>query len=678
MAPRQAETTPPLSTAAPASAPESYTKPFLWLSLAGAIAAATWGMSLTWPVLRAIVPAGFAVGWGVARVNPALARQVLLGVFYLVPATFMFSATFVPAGSWVVWMAPLCGVIVATTAVRRWALPDILKLPLAFWALVTAAAWPIIVLREGDFLWTRVHPATAWWYGIAAAATILGVLWLDALFAAFAGDDFPAASFERQIAWPLATGWALCSLFAIYQLFGDITFLNGGLWGMMQRARGTLADANPFGVMSALCGPVMFAVAVERWSGWRRIAGAAALPLSWLAVWASGSRSSLPIVALTLVYIIGFTLDVDKSRRPLRAAALAVVLFVVVGAGLVASRGSGVDSPFRRAVSTFGPRLSLVWLSETTARLQSRDGYGTLGSIIIRDYPFVGVGVGAFHDLVPMYAWTHLHLQLAPDNAQNWFRHQLAELGVIGSVGWIVWVAVFLGCLLFGRTTRARPLTAGVLRAALVGFGLISLVGMPGQDVAVVFTFWTMAFWFLRLLDPPGQRLLAWRAPHRIWWTAIWAVALGYTIATAYVARTDMRMPNRVAKADLDFTYGFYPPEQGGTVRWTRRQAVDVLPVPSNQRWLQLTVGVNHMDLPKNPVDVKVWVNQKEIVGARLSSIEPITRYVKVPDGDRRVVLETRVSRTVKPRDFGVPDDRELGLLVDCKFLDAPPPGSVP
>ena len=109
--------------AAPLTLLKRCTKPFLWLSLAGALCAATWGVSITFPTLRFIVPAVFLVAWAAARSRPVLVRQSLLGAFYLVPALFMFSVVFVPAGCWVVWMAPLCGAILATTPPRRWALP---------------------------------------------------------------------------------------------------------------------------------------------------------------------------------------------------------------------------------------------------------------------------------------------------------------------------------------------------------------------------------------------------------------------------------------------------------------------------------------------------------------------------------------------------------------------------
>jgi hypothetical protein len=76
-------------------------------------------------------------------------------------------------------------------------------------------------------------------------------------------------------------------------------------------------------------------------------------------------------------------------------------------------------------------------------------------------------------------------------------------------------------------------------------------------------------------------------------------------------------------------------------------------------------------------VDVSVWADRHLIVRAQLSSVDPVTRYFKVPDGHRRVMLETWVSRTLRPRTFGVNDDRELGLIVDWHFLDALPPGAV-
>jgi hypothetical protein len=681
MAQGLASRTPLTDTATPSqSLLERCTKPFLFLSLTAAIWSAAWGLAVSVPIVRWLVPASFAAAWIAARYAPAIVRQALLGACYLVPAIFQLLVIVVPAGAWVVWMAPLCGLLLATMPLRRWALPPAVRIPLAFWALVAAMTWPLVVLREANFVWARIHPGTASWVGGTAAATILGILWLESLCAAFSRLE-PAAgepSFERQVAIPMAAGWVVAAIVGLYQMFVDVTFLNRGVWGALHRAIGTLSDANPFGVLSAMWGPVVFAIAIERWSGWRRVAGAAALPLSWLAIWASGSRSSLPIAALALVLFVGWYVGANKAQRGIRLARVAAALVLLAAAAGIAARLSVVQSPLARATVYFAPTWSFEWASTVVSRLQSRDGYGTVAAALIRDFPSVGLGIGSFHGMVPTYAWKLSRSILPPDNAQNWYRHHLAELGIAGSLGWILWVAWFLWVLAFGRSDAARPLTAAVLRAVLAGFGLISLVGMPGQDVAVVFTFWTMAFWFLALLEPGSKVALQRWLVTPTWWVVVWMLALGYTAATAYVGRTAMSLPRRSAAADLDYSYGFYAPEADGSFRWAAKEAVVVIPAPAGRRWLAVTVWVQHIDVAKNPVDVKVWTNRELIVQTRLSSIEPVTRYVRVPDGDKRVILETWVSRTLRPRDFGVPDDRELGLLVGWKFLEAAPPSAVP
>ena len=167
-------------------------------------------------------------------------------------------------------------------------------------------------------------------------------------------------------------------------------------------------------------------------------------------------------------------------------------------------------------------------------------------------------------------------------------------------------------------------------------------------------------------------------ANRRWYWMAVWLVVLSHSAATLAVGRRGLRPPIRAAAADLDYRYGFYPPEPGATIRWASKRAVDVVPVPADRRWLEVTVLVQHVDLPKNPVDVKVWTDGRLLLRTQLTTIAPVTRYYKVPDGGRRIVLETWVSRTLRPRDLGVPDDRELGLLVDCNFVDAPPSGAAP
>ena len=90
-------------------------------------------------------------------------------------------------------------------------------------------------------------------------------------------------------------------------------------------------------------------------------------------------------------------------------------------------------------------------------------------------------------------------------------------------------------------------------------------------------------------------------------------------------------------------------------------------------RWLALTVRVNHLDIGARPVDAKAWVDGHLVVDTRLESAAPVTKYLRVPDGEKWALVETRVSRVITPRDFGAADNRELGLLVQWRFMAALP-----
>jgi len=122
-----------------------------------------------------------------------------------------------------------------------------------------------------------------------------------------------------------------------------------------------------------------------------------------------------------------------------------------------------------------------------------------------------------------------------------------------------------------------------------------------------------------------------------------------------------------------------YEPELepgGGGHHRAEKRAVDVIAAPT--QWMELTVWVNRRDVMEKPVDVKVWRDRALILRTRLRTVQPVTTLVQIPDDDKRVMIETWVSRTLRPRDFGVPDDRDLGLLVRTRFVPAPLPSRTP
>ena len=163
-----------------------------------------------------------------------------------------------------------------------------------------------------------------------------------------------------------------------------------------------------------------------------------------------------------------------------------------------------------------------------------------------------------------------------PDNAQNWYRHQLTEFGVVGSLGWIAWVLLFAGFVLRRRSQNRSPPGVRVARGMLLAVAIVSLVGMPGQAITMVITFWTVAFWFVSLIGAPPSAA----PPRTRTWALVVVVLLAYVAGTAHLAATSLRASARAQRAGRAYTYGLYAPEPGeagSEQRWTRRRSAIVL-----------------------------------------------------------------------------------------------------
>jgi hypothetical protein len=249
---------------------------------------------------------------------------------------------------------------------------------------------------------------------------------------------------------------------------------------------------------------------------------------------------------------------------------------------------------------------------------------------------------------------------IPPDNAQNWYRHQLAEFGIAGSLAWIAWVVVIAVALWPRRGSVPRP--GALLRAPLLGFALASLLGAPGQDPAIVITFWVFVFWYAA---DAGQRP-ADRPMPKVAGIAALFLVLGYAASPFLYA--DLRPPFRAARFNFNYTYGFYfDPE----VSWSAGHGVTV--PRAVKPWMKLTCWVSHPDANDDPVRAEVWRDGEPIINRRLRHGERVVQYVRVPGGNKRFVLEAEVDRTWRPSDYGQQDTRELGLAMRWEFVDSPP-----
>ncbi|MEE2637951.1 MAG: O-antigen ligase family protein [Acidobacteriota bacterium] len=636
-----------------------------------------------WPALPWVSLAAFGGAWVAARwVREGAVRPWLLLV-YIAPGLLTLGLGDFRQWDQIPWIAGLVGVMVATSDPTRWHLPRRWRAPLAAWGLVLAVSWPLIWLREYDFapsvVWLSsavnnrvgIPPdiANLWILGVVLTHGV-GLLWLDWLCATFQrGVD---SGFHRNVAVPLSIGCVLTVAVAVYQALFDRGFANAGHWAEMGRASGLLMDANPFGMAAAIWGPIGAALVLRRAGSPDRrpdvTLGLIALVVSasWYGLWVSGSRSALVAGMVAGVFVVRWVFfPVVKTRPRYGVALLAIILL-----GATFGAGSSTTGPWRR-LSPMLPSANLESVQSFVREVWNRNGYGAAATRMVAEHPLVGVGVGAFHVVGPDVAYELGYGHIEPDNAQNWPRHQLAEFGLVGSIGWIVWGFSFLALLVRGQPLAGRAIPAGLLRGAVVALGVASQIGMPTQSIALALTFWTVVFWYSQLMEPSHGRAFWERGGDVTIWVVVWILALTHLGGQAYLARDDLRVPTRAQRSGWAYTYGFHAPEPdetGGEFRWAGRRGVAVVPVGGER--VELSAWIHHPDVEDTPVDLRVWFDGELVIDEVRGNGDAVQTVVAPAFGQEFMAIETRVGRTWSPADYGEEDTRELGPGVRWRVVD--------
>ena len=610
---------------------------------------------------------------------------IVMASLYLMPAVFLLTLgpQFGGYGLDVIWILPLLGLILSGRGVLEWSLPARWQWPLVTWAMIVAIAWPIVFLREADFaLWIlplqRVSNTSIgmspWEVGqnvaYFAVGHTLGILFIDALFRWYANDR---ARFRRDVLASMSIAAGLAAIVAVYQGFVDLSFLNTGFWAYMIRASGTLADPNKLGSVVAFwtIGSVLLARRLPK--PWPQRLAVVAIVLGVAAEWLSGSRTGLAALGVSLVFalieairgwrVVASRLDPrDVKMAGAGAIVLAVAMVIVLqnaSTHTIVARGTLGYLPFIGDRGIVNSANELLW---------ERFGYGPAAIEMIKEHPIEGVGVGTFHALSHDFGKLRSY-DLAPDNAQNWFRHNFAEIGLLGSVPMIWWCVVLAGLML--SRPREDRLTFGLLRGVLIGFGVASMFGMPAQSIAIAITFWVFVFWLWSearpSVDPAPAAIL--RNESQIAAAVLIAVHLGTTTVAAF---GDLRPHNRAQRFDWFYRYGFLVTADGADLerdpggnpigrRWTMKDSLAVIPVKG--KVLKFVAWIDHPDVDLKPVHIRVWADSM-LVYEGLLRRTPLMLDIPAKPGKAHMLLETSIDRTWRPSDFGSRDSRDLGLSI--------------
>lgn len=574
------------------------------------------------------------------------------------------------------WAAACLGAAVSSGL--RWSMPPMWRTTLGLWALVIALTWPVVAFREIDFTPALIYenglavtgegvPAPLQFSFIASSALVLlaGILWIDLLWASYGRAR---ARIVPEVIVPLAVGIMASVAVAFYQAFVDIQYLNTTQYAYLRRASGLLFDANAYGVMAALGGGIWLALAAAS----RAPAAGRTLMLAialtcWAGVWLSGSRTAFLCVLIAAAFAVFAMRNGGVPKRALAtaAAAAAVLTLTIVLSPRVRAN---IVGPMQRitefARESAGGRIpTVLW------GLWERDRYGTAAASMFLEHPISGIGVGSFHALVTDRMFAEVRPSIPPDNAQNWFRHQLVEFGVLGSIGWILFAGFVVRMLWL--TLRLSPSPAQLIQTGtLLGLAAVSQLGIPTQSFPVLMTAASLFVWWRFQIADVSAAPVEQRRVHP---ALLWLFATAAVLTCAYASYFALRVPYRAAAAAWPYQYGLHALDGSATLpfRWTSEKAVAVFKVGG--KYLRLRFYAQHPDIASRPVDVRVKLFGTTVIRERLRSDEEVIRYLEMPNGTRYVMLTFLVSRTFAAP---LPDPRELGVAVDdWSFTDTPPPG---
>jgi hypothetical protein len=148
--------------------------------------------------------------------------------------------------------------------------------------------------------------------------------------------------------------------------------------------------------------------------------------------------------------------------------------------------------------------------------------------------------------------------------------------------------------------------------------------------------------------------------------------AVAYAGGHFALAKGSLAVTDRARRTHLEYAAGTYPPEvaDGVRFRWTSGDARFVW--PAKTAWLVVRVWVQHPDIAARPVRVTLTTNCGVLVNEEFKSAMPLSLGVTLPPNQDTLVARLQVSRTWRPSDHGINDERRLGAAIVAEFVADP------
>lgn len=481
----------------------------------------------------------------------------------------------------------------------------------------------------------------------------------------------------------VSTLLALC--FGLFQYLKNIETGNNPISIRQGLINATFKDALSFGTYVAIIVPLILGM-IFAFKGLVRIISIVALVLSLFMIFFIGSKSGLICLFISSIIFIALYIKSMISTEKLKfislkkAAITFGIIVILIGTTVLFYQLNKEKILPSRTIE----RLSYTFKQRSMDKiLRGRwDELWKVAVLMIKDYPFTGVGMGGYIIEASNYAKVY-KTKLTPQSAENYFLQVGAELGLIGLFFalWIFWGIIWQFKRSFSKTSgldKNKFILMGAT-AGVISYFFNILVHAYIGSYEIKYTFWLLVglIFILARDDKYKQKEKLFSKPGKIF--SIVVIVL-FSVIHLWNSTHSLSLKSRTELLGLVQNFGFYEAEKdqsGKEFRWTRSYGGVTIKV--EKPVIEIALLASHPDIMKHPVKVKIFLvkglfKQKKLLDEiTLNRIMWKTYEYSIPEEvDKEVILLIKVSRTWKPmKEIGTPDPRNLGVAVgQIKFKD--------
>jgi len=267
---------------------------------------------------------------------------------------------------------------------------------------------------------------------------------------------------------------------------------------------GTQANKNLFGSYLVLTLPVIFYLFLSSRKRLARLAATVLFAMGVITLFYTRSRASWLAALCAAIFFASWLLLQQQYRPTIKTFFTKTVLILLAVVCLVVIGGTSLRGKLgMRSVIEQVRSLVRMPMQDDSDTLGIRIAYDLNGLAMIKDRPFHGVGIGAFHTAYPAYyqavrptPLNGFSIYARPSRMHNDLEQAFVELGILGGLAYL---GIFLALLMMTWRIGARAkiyeprLLSLCLMTGILGLGINALMDFPLQLPLAPTLLWSFA-----------------------------------------------------------------------------------------------------------------------------------------------------------------------------------------